>query len=460
MPPAIRAALAVVAVLACAPGAAAQAPGPALEPPSLFRVFLRDGTALPAVGDLAVAGDRAIFTLAVGSSSDVRMQLMSLPAGQVDLDRTSDYSRAVRAAHYAATRGEGDYEAMTKEVSTALDFLTTVKDPRERLRLAEEARRRLLEWSREHYSYRASDIAALAALFEEVIADLRAAAGESSFSFDLSSGQQAPASQALLPAPSLRESIAMALSAARAADFPEDRLAILRTALGVLEGSEAEAGLRDEVGRELRLEAAMDEAYRLMSEDLLARADKAADAGDPDAFAALRADLDSRDAALGRRRPRAAAGIGERLALAYERAVARKASLERYAAARVRIYAYEREVRPAMSGLDGLRPVLEYMRDLKFFNFRRLEVANERFDRFLGLVASIDPPEEVRDIHATLTSALHMAQQAGGRRRLAVVTGNSAFDREAAAAAAGALILADQVRQELIARMVPGRGVR
>ena len=94
---------------------------------------------------------------------------------------------------------------MTAEVARALDQLATVPDPQRRLALAEEARRRLLEWSADHFLYRASDIRELAGMFDDVINQLRLAAGQPALTFDSSSAKP-PAREPLLPAPTRRES--------------------------------------------------------------------------------------------------------------------------------------------------------------------------------------------------------------------------------------------------------------
>ena len=114
----------------------------------------------------------------VGSSEGTSLlQLMSIPLASIDLSRTKRYADAVRAANYAVTRGEADYAAVTAEVASSLEALRQVSDPQRRLQLAEEARRRLLTWSRDHYDYRAAEVQELAGLFDDVIAELRAAAG-------------------------------------------------------------------------------------------------------------------------------------------------------------------------------------------------------------------------------------------------------------------------------------------
>ena len=180
--------------------------GPAIDAASMFRVFLMTGEALPSFGESAVVGDRVVFTIVVGDgSAKTALQLVSLPVATVDVSRTARYAESMRAARYAATHGEADYAAMTAEVERSVAQLTKIEDPKRRLAMAEEAKRRLLGWSQEHYSYRADDVQKLAGMFDEVIAELRAAAGESRFTFDLVAGSAAAQLEPLLPPPTLRE---------------------------------------------------------------------------------------------------------------------------------------------------------------------------------------------------------------------------------------------------------------
>src|SRR5689334_2954903 len=107
--------LAAVLLLAAPSPVAAQqveAPGP------VYRVFLVTGEALPSYGEPAPVDDRMIFTLVAGAQAGTpALQLISLPAAKVDLERTARYTEAMRAAQYAATRGEAEYAAISAEVA-------------------------------------------------------------------------------------------------------------------------------------------------------------------------------------------------------------------------------------------------------------------------------------------------------------------------------------------------------
>jgi hypothetical protein len=423
---------------------------------SLFRVFLSDGRAIPSYGESAVVGDRLVFTLLVSASAGPpALQLMSLPLPSVDLPRTQRYATSLRATHYAATRGEADYAAMTAEVQRALDQITSIPDTKQRLDVAEEAKRRLLSWSAEHYYYRAADIRELAGLFDQVIAELRAAAGESRFSLDLRTGFAAPVSEPLLAAPSVRESVTLARAAAAVSDVVEERLAVLRTASAVLSRESDVDDLKAGVARDLEAEATADAAYKALAEDLAAKADAALRRGDVEGVQGLRAVLAERDRALGARRPAHAAAIAALLDTKLEAVRIHRKALDHYAAVRKSLLEYERRVRTVMSGLDGLAPILAHIRDGKYSSYDRLVGAAARISELSHEVGSIQPPADLADVHATLRSAIHMAAEACSRRRLAVTTTSEDLQREASAAAAGSILLTSHSRDQLIARLFP-----
>jgi hypothetical protein len=440
-------------VLALAPAGAS---GQQIDSGSIFRIFLKDGVGLPSYGDYAVVGDRLVFTLAVGRDAS-HLQLMSLPAASVDLDRTARYATSVRAAHYARTRGEADYASMTAEVRQAIDHLAKVEDSAKRLALAEEAKRRLLKWSRDNFSYRAADIRELAGLFDEVIAELRLAAGESTITLEFSSGPVVPDLEPLWPAPDYPETMALVLAAANAADLPEERRGILQAALQALSGEPKHAELRAVLTRELEAETAADAAYATLAADLVARGEKAMQKGDVRGVSALESELAARDEALGQRRAGIVSTLAAQLRAMIDRAATYRLALDHYALVRQDLLRYERRVRSIMSGLEALKPVLSHVRDMNGPEYARLERAEQQLTQFLTRLDAVTPPEDLVTIHATLSSALRMAEHACARRRTAVATTSLVAAKEASAAAGGALLLAARVRQDLVALLFPPR---
>jgi hypothetical protein len=421
-----------------------------------FRVFLRTGDGVPSYGEPVEVGGRVIFTLVMGEPADrARLQLVDLPATAVDLDRTRRYANAVRAEYYARNHGEFEYQAVTAELARTLDYLPALDDPQLRLALAEQARANLTRWAWRSYGYRAADVRVLFDLFDGLIAELRAAVGGSQFVFDLTAGPVLHEVEPLLSAPGLRESIRLALAVATAADDGPSRLAILHAlSTAVPDGGGFEAVRRD-VDRRLGLEAVADEAYATLAEDFLGRATAFLAVGDGEAIEALAVELTTRDAALGAARPRALARLRVDLGSVHDRAVAYRAALDHYAVVRAERLAFERRVRPVLTALDGLTPILEAIRTESGPRYARLLGVEARVAELAVALSRTDPPEGLRAVHATLAGAVELVRQASARRRLSIVTDRAALSREASAAAAGALLLSRTARETLVALLFP-----
>ena len=187
-------------------------------------------------GEFAHVGDRVVFSMPLGSSGgEPRLQLVNLPAGAVDWDATNRYAESARFVDYAASRAETDYTAMTAKVAGTLNAIVQVRDPAQQLELALQGRRMLAEWPRTHYGYRASDVNDMLGFLDEAISGLRAAAGETSFGVDLVAGVEPPPAIPSLPEPTPAEAITQALTVARWADVPADRISLLHAALAAVE---------------------------------------------------------------------------------------------------------------------------------------------------------------------------------------------------------------------------------
>jgi hypothetical protein len=443
-------ALAIALVVASAAAAAQSLPADAVA-----RVFLKTGEALPSYGAPALVGDRIVFNLLIDASRDPAVvRLVSLPVASIDLARTTAYATTLRGAFYAATRGEADYAALMTSLSSTLDALTAAGDAAQRLALAQQTRDRLLTWSRDHYHYRDADIRDLVSLVDDVIGELRAGAGQASFSLDLVA-RTAPAGEAILAVPAVDESVALALAAAKAADLEADRRAILDAATAVVAGRPDLADLGRSVTREAEADRQATARYAALAADVRARASAAADHGDADAIRALRDEVSTRDLEYGQRRPRLVGTLLDELRARLDAAEARRLALEHYAYVRGTLLAYERQVRPAFSGLDGLSPVLRYVRDQHAMAFDRLVNAEARLEALQQDVAAVVPPPDVAGVHATLVSALAMAHEACARRRQAVVANDLQMARNASSAAAGALLLVARARDDLVTALYP-----
>jgi hypothetical protein len=97
-----------------------------------------------------------------------------------------------------------------------------------------------------------------------------------------------------------------------------------------------------------------------------------------------------------------------------------------------------------------LRSVLQHFRDSRPVSFERTVAAHDRLDRLVLQLESVHPPDEASGVHATLVSALRMAVEACLKRREAAATNAMPTLRAASSAAAGALLLGDRARTDLV----------
>jgi hypothetical protein len=435
----------VIALVCAVAPVAGQAPSPS----ATYRVFLKNGDALLSYGEAAVVADRIVFNLSIGGSDGpLTLQLVSLPLPLIDMDRTTRYADSMRAAFYAATRGEAEYAEMTATLSRALDQLAKIEDRKQQLLLADQLRLGLVAWPRSHFFYRAADVEKLAGLVGDVVNELKVAVGEKTFALELTAGPPAPRREPLLVTPGLRESITLSLSASSVADIGEERVAILKSAASIAPPGDRE--LTGTIASRLEQEMKAERSYAALAADIRKRAQAAEAAGNAQAIDRLESELLGRDQQFGFRRPKTVQELIEELRLARSTALARKEVLDRYAAVRRRLVDYEVAVRPAFAALTGLRSVLEYYRELRVVSFERTVAAGERFNRLREKLEGVSPPPEAAAIHATLISALRMAVEATSRRREAAATTAMATMRAASSAAAGALLLGDRAHGDLV----------
>ena len=229
--------LAALAWLACAAPASA-------ESVTLFRVFLNDGTAIVSYGEYARVGDRVVFSMPIGAvddeaAGDPSLHVVNLPVSAVNWTATEKYAESARHTHYMANSAESDYAALAGDVAATLNAIVLAKDAKARLTMAVDARRRLATWPRDHYGYRAADVAEMLGLLDEAISGLRLAAGETSFAIDLvATAPPRDAARSGADAAERRsaaEAITQAIAAAKATDIAADRVSILRGVIAALD---------------------------------------------------------------------------------------------------------------------------------------------------------------------------------------------------------------------------------
>lgn len=457
-----RAARVVGALLTCAfaiPAAAAQPPR--APETTLFRVFLRDGGVLVSYGEFAQVADRVVLSVPVGGPDDNPV-LHVLTVGQQDVDweRTNAYTRAVRAKHFAETRGEAEFAKLSHEVADMLNRIAFVGDAAVRLSLAESARRRLLEWPQQHYGYRADDVAQMGVWLDQVVSELRIAAGRSSFDLALVAGAPAGARPVqILPPPTPRERIASALDAARRAEASQ-RVPLLQAVLEALtppaDGSNGDAAdetwravARARASAELRAELAVERRYAELTAATLEQADRHAQRADVRGLQLLVQSVLEADRALAGARPAEVSALLATLDSRIDQARRLRLARDAWSARAALIARYWRDVRQGLDRLIGVRRWLEDVRELAGpapRSTRRLADLAALAERELSQVA---PPPEVASPHAGLRSAAGLAARAGSMRLEAIRSGSMDPAWQASSAAAGSLMLMDGAIEEL-----------
>jgi hypothetical protein len=446
--------LLVSSAAAGTPQAATTVPSPAL-----FRIFLKDGTALASFGEFARVGERVIFSLPLGTGHD---QLSSVAVTDVDWERTDRYTDAVRAAHYASTRGEADYAAMSTYVAGLLtEIAKRPESPSEQLRLAAEARRLLVEWPRDHFSYKAEEVHQTLGVLDQVIAGLRARGGAgSAFDLSLVAGAAAPPPVTLLTPPSLQESIAQALRLATLAGSAAEKVSLLHSVEAVLDEA-APAGAtstapenwkmsaRAQVRQALAEETRLDGAYGALVTSTLASADKRVASADVRGLTDLRADLQQRDEKLGRKRPEQMQALLATLDQRLDAARRLRLARDQWEIKAETFRAYEKAVKPSIKMLASGTDVLSDIRALAGPSMRALTRLEGRLASQRGALKAIPAPGDLQAAHTSLISAWQMAEAAVQQRKRAIVDNDVKLAWNASAAASGAMMLLDHARDEL-----------
>jgi hypothetical protein len=458
-----RHSLGVAAVLLWACASAAQTPAPSVDVPSrpavrqeltstvLYRVFLQGGTALVSYGEFARVGDRVVLSIPIGELSDTpTLQLVTIPQSSVDWDRTDRYSAAMRARRYADTRGEADFALLGARVVEALNLISSTEDPARRLAMAQEARDNLARWPADNFGYRARDVAQLTGMLDDVISELRVAAGETHH-VSLAA-TTVPPDEPMLAAPDLRESLEQAMTVAALTPDPGERVSLLRgieLALGTAPPTDWGAALSARAAGELAVELRIEKAYEALSVSTLTAANTRAANGDLRGVQALVERVLQADDRLGRKRPQntsALLGALEwRLAEAARVRAARDAWAIRLTAFSVYRHAIERSVQELRDAKKELVQIRERSGP------SRLLLPRMEQHLVMGgqMLAVIRPPVELDAAHGLFRAAFQMATRAATVRRNAVSSTDTQLAWDAASAAAGALMLLERADDEL-----------
>jgi hypothetical protein len=446
---AVRAVFATLIVAVCALPARAQSSTGA----TLYRIFLQDGTTLVSYGDYARVADRVVLSVPTGGSASApTIQLISIPASVVDWERTDAYAESARAARYAATRGPDDYAMLASAVARALSDIAVTRDPATKVAMASEARQNVTRWVAEHYGYRASDVAQLAGMFDDVIAETRAASGASNVDLTLVANMAAPPSMPLMDTPSLPETLEQGLRAASLAE-PGERLSLLRSVATTLAtvGPEAtwSGSLRARVATAIATEERIDRGYASLSREMLRTAERRARDADVRGVERLMSQVLNEDQRLGNRRPQEVAALLASLDAKLDSARRLRLARDQWESRLDLLRGYQRLMAEPLATLRRGQASLERIRQYEATSRVMLQRLADGTAGVSRRLSAVTPPAEGETIHGLLTSAAQLTSRAVSARQRAIQSGEMLPAHEAASAAAGAIMLIDRASDEL-----------
>jgi hypothetical protein len=268
----------------------------------------------------------------------------------------------------------------------------------------------------------------------------------------------------MMPAPTLRESIEVAFTAARVAAEPAERVSMLEAIVRTLSstppvepaGDPAEAAKGEWVSlamarasAELAAERQVDRVYSLLAKRTLTQASDRARRADVRGIDALIRTVLKADTRLGRARPNEIAAL--LVAVDAQKSAAQRLRLARDAwSLRAGIVAeYRRQLAPTLDRLTRLKSWLEDVRELAGPDPTAVSQLEERAAIAGRELALMKPPAGLEAAHGMLNTASGLAVRAASARRRAVASGDMPAAWEASSAASGALMMLERAGEEL-----------
>jgi hypothetical protein len=433
----------------------------------LYRVFLSDGSALASFGEWARVDDRVVFSMPLAPGAGPgELHLVSLPVSRIDLARTEQYADAVRAANYAATRGEADFAHLSSTVAHTLNQVASITDPRQRLAAAEQARRELADWPANHFGYRAAEVRDIIGVLDEVITGLRASAGQKGFELALSANTEVPPRAPLMPAPTHEDIAQNLMAASKLVDSPAEKVSLLQSVVALIDRAvdylpaAVATALRSSALGGIAEEQRIDAVYGTLRTTTLADAGRYAELADVRSLEQLRRQVREQDLQLGSRRPDDIAGLLATLDAHLDSAHRLRLAHDQWLLNEDRMQDYRRRTLPYVQALTNARASLDDIKLLAGPPPKKLGPLARMIDRNGRLLALLEPPSSLAAVHAAFRSVYSLAANAIQLRRDAVEVANVELARQASAAAAGALMLLDRARDDLRAALEPPLSLR
>jgi hypothetical protein len=301
-------------------------------------------------------------------------------------------------------------------------------------------------------------------LLDEVVSELRVAAGQSRFDLRLVAPTVTAPTMEVMPPPSLRESIEVAFTAARVAAEPGERVSMLESIVRTLSATPGGDPPTDPAGAtktdwvslaltrasaELAAERQVDRIYAQLAKQTLSQAADRARRADVRGLDALIRSVLKTDARLGRARPTEIAAL--LVAIDAQKSAAQRLRLARDAwSLRAGVVAdYRRQLGPTLERLTRLKRWLEDVRELAGPSPAAVSQLEERATVAGRELALMKPPAGLEGAHGMLNTASGLAARAASARRRAVASGDMPAAWEASSAASGALMMLERAGEEL-----------
>ena len=445
--PGLVAAVAVLCLLRAPAAHASEDLVSSADGATIFRVFLKDGTALSSYGELARVDNRVVFSMPTSANvANAALHLVNIAADHIDWDRTTRYAEAVRATQYLATMADSHYAMLTVEIGQTLNDLSLTTDPARQLDIVERARKTLADWPAAHFNYKLAEISQTLATLDEAVAELRARTGVERFDLSFVASVQAlPTREPLLPRPTPKEAIEQVLTAARLSDSSSERVSLMAVALSGIERdadllpSDWRTNTRRVTRASIVAELETDSRYRTLTAQMLRLATARARAADVRGIERLLAQVQVRDRELGGTRPDALGALVASIDAELDAARRLRLERDRWLLRLADFQKYQASIGTPVRRFAALQLALEDIKALAGSTPTALGSVQRSASRFLKTMSAIVPPEELRAAHELLISAAHLADSAARIRREAIVFGNMAraWDASAGGAAAG-----------------------
>jgi hypothetical protein len=429
----------------------------------LLRLFLTDGTSVVSYGEFARLDDRVVFSMVTGAETEPRLHVATLPADAIDWSRTDEHAASTRYQRYVQTRAEDDFQLLSDGVAGVLGEVLVTTDRGRAIEVAQEARATLAEWPRQHYGYRQRDVREILSFLDEVISDLRAAAGMTSFDVALVAMAPDIALEPMATMPSPREQIDEVLHVASLTERPSERMALLQTALLLLDEAGAAIGdphvaaLRRITETRIREERAIDAKYTELVRRLMKDARRGAERAKIGDVQRVLTRIPREDARLGGRRPGIVHALRASVQARLDAARRFRLLQDQWTIRRSLYRNYQRATGGKLLQLAKLQPALEAIRQQEGPEPDALRELQTKMRGGAEQLARRRPPGDLQVMHDLLVGAWRFAESAVNVRYQAARIASDATAREASSAAAGALLLLADAQREIRELLEPPR---